>query len=467
MGDGYDLLIVGSGSAAFAAAIRARDLGATVAICEADAIGGTCVNVGCVPSKAMLSAADLFHRAGHSPFPGVRSSSGELDLAALVAAKDELVASMRREKYEELAEVYGFEILRGRGRFTGPGSFACDGREVRAERYIVATGASPTAPPIPGLEEAGYLTSTTALELRELPSSIAVIGANAIGLEMGQLFLRLGSRVTFLEALPRIAPFEEAEVSGVLSRVLRDEGAEVYAGVRITRVEREDGDRLVVFEQEDGLERRVLAERVLVATGRRPNTSDLGLESAGVELTERGAVKVDAFLGTTNPRIWAAGDVTGGPQYVYLAAAQGAAAAENAVGRGGRKVDLTGIPRVTFTTPQIASVGMTEAEASAAGIQVDARSLDLEAVPRAIVNRDTRGLVKLVADGASGRVLGVHVLAEGAGEVILAGVYAIRRRMTVAEVAETWAPYLTMAEGLKLAAQAFTRDVSKLSCCAA
>jgi mercuric reductase len=464
--EGYDLLIVGSGSAAFAAGIRARDLGASVALCESDTIGGTCVNVGCVPSKAMLAAADLYHRAGHSPFSGVATSSGSLDLAALVGAKDELVSQMRAEKYEELAEEYGFTLLRGRGRFTGATSFECDGHEVDADQYVVATGASASIPPIPRLKDAGYLTSTTALELKDVPASMVVIGANAIGLEMGQLFLHLGSRVTFLEALPRIAPFEEPEISGSLEKVLRDEGAEVFAGVNVTRVERAGDLRTVVFER-DGREERLQAEHVLVATGRRPNTADLGLDVADVELTERASVQVDAFMGTTNPRIWAAGDVTGSPQFVYVAAAQGSIVADNAIGKVGRSFDATALPRVTFTTPQIASVGMTADEAAAAGLAVDSRTLELGAVPRAIVNRDTRGLIKLVAEEGTGLVLGIHVMAEGAGEVILAGIYAVKQRMTVTDLAETWAPYLTMAEGLKLAAQTFTRDVSKLSCCAA
>jgi mercuric reductase len=464
--EGYDLLIVGSGSAAFAAGIRARDLGATVALCESGTIGGTCVNVGCVPSKAMLAAADLYHRAGGSPFPGVATSSGSLDLAALVGAKDELVANMRAEKYAGLAEEYGFAVLRGRGRFTGSASFECDGREARADQFLVATGASASIPPIPGLEDAGYLTSTTALELKDVPASLVVIGANAIGLEMGQLFLHLGSRVTFLEALPRIAPFEEPEISGVLSKVLRDEGAEVFAGVTITRVERAGDLRAVILER-NGREERLEGEQILVATGRRPNTAGLGLDTVGVELTGRGAVKVDAFMGTTNRLIWAAGDVTDSPQFVYVAAAQGSIVADNAIGKVGRSFDATALPRVTFTTPQIASVGMTADEAAAAGLAVDSRTLELGAVPRAIVNRETRGLVKVVAEEGSGIVLGIHVMAEGAGEVILAGIYAVKQRMSVNDLAETWAPYLTMAEGLKLAAQTFTRDVSKLSCCAA
>jgi mercuric reductase len=414
----------------------------------------------------MLAAADAYHRAGESPFPGAPTSSRPLDLASLVQAKDELVNEMRAEKYEHLADEYGFTLLCGRGRFTGSESFLCEGKEIRAGQYLIATGASPSVPPISGLEESGYLTSTTALELKDQPESIVVIGANAIGLEVGQLFLHLGSHVTFLEALPRIAPFEEPEVSEALAKVLRDEGAEVHPGVKISRVERDGERRAVVFER-DGTEERIEAERILVATGRRPNTRGLGLEAAGVELTDRGAVKVDEFTGTTNPRIWAAGDVTGVPQFVYVAAAQGSVAADNAIGRAGRSIDWTALPRVTFTSPQIASVGMTSDEAEKSGHRVEFRVLDLSAVPRALVNRDTRGLVKLVADEESGRILGVHMLADGAGEVILAGVYAVKKGMTVTEVAETWAPYLTMAEGIKLVAQTFTRDVSKLSCCAA
>jgi mercuric reductase len=462
----YDLLIVGSGAAAFAAGIRARDLGASVALCEANTIGGTCVNVGCVPSKAMLAAAHAYRRAGERRFPGAPTSAGPVDLASLVRAKDELVGELRADKYEHLADEYGFTLLCGRGRFTGPERFLCEGEEIRAGRFVIATGASPSVPPIAGLEESGYLTSTTALELKELPGSIAVIGANAIGLEMGQLFLHLGSRVTLLEALPRIAPFEEPEISEAVAKVLRDEGAGVHAGVRVSRVERAGEQRAVVFER-DGVEERVEAERILVATGRRPNTQGLGLEAAGVELTDAGAVKVDDHLGTTNPRIWAAGDVTGAPQFVYVAAAQGSLVADSAIAGAKRSIDRSALPRVTFTSPQIAAVGVTLEEAMAAGHRVDSRVLDLSAVPRALVDRDTRGLVKLVADAESGRVLGVHVLADGAGEVILSGVYAVKKGMTITEIAETWAPYLTMAEGIKLAAQTFTRDVSRLSCCAA
>ena len=461
-----DLLVIGSGGAAFAAAIRARDLGAEVAMCEAATIGGTCVNIGCVPSKALLAAAGARQVAAHHPFPGIATSAGPVDLAALVAGKDELVDRLRFEKYEHLAEEYGFTLLCGRGSFIAADRFVCDGEEMAAGQFLLATGASPAVPPVPGLAEAGYLTSTTAFELRELPSSLVVIGANAIGLEVGQLFSELGTSVTFVEAAGRIAPLDEPEISAALGDVLRRQGAQVHTSATVTGVVRRGARRAVTFSA-GGSELEVEADQVLVATGRRPNTAGLGLQAAGVALGARGEVVVDEFCSTSNPRIWAAGDVTGAPQFVYVAAAQGALAADNAIGKLGRSLDWTGLSRVTFTTPQIASVGPTEGEASRAGHRVETRVLALDAVPRALVERDTAGLCKIVAEEGSGRVLGVHLLAKGAGEVILAATYAIKAKMTVTQLAETWAPYLTMAEALKLTAQTFTRDVSRLSCCAA
>lgn len=460
-----DLVVIGSGSAAFAAAIRARDLGAEVAMCEVATIGGTCVNIGCVPSKALLAAAHARQVAVHQPFPGITTTAGPVDFAQLIAGKDELVNQLRYGKYEHLAEEYGFTLLRGRGSFSAPDRFMCNDEEIAAGQFLIATGASPAVPPIPGLDEAGYLTSTTAFELRERPSSLVVIGANAIGLEVGQLFLGLGTSVTFIEAASRIAPLDEPEISSALTEVLRTQGAVVHTSASVTGVERRRMHRVVTFSV-GGSALQIEADQVLVATGRRPNTAGFGHEAAGVELDVRGAVVIDEFCATSNPRIWAAGDVTGAPQFVYVAAAQGALAADNAIAKLGRTIDWSGLPKVTFTTPQIASVGFTEEEASRNGYRVEMRVLNLDAVPRALVERDTVGLCKIVAEEGNGKILGVHLLAKGAREVILAATYAIKANMTVTQLAETWATYLTMAEALKLTAQSFTRDVSRLSCCA-
>ena len=462
----YDLLVLGAGSAAFAAAIRGRDAGYRVALAEAGTLGGTCVNVGCVPSKALLAAGAAYWAAGHQRFAGITTATGPVDLAALVAQKDELVAALRQEKYADLVGAYGFEVIPGYAAFTGPGSVEVNGRAVRPGAVLIATGASPAAPPVPGLAEVGYLTSTTALDLKAVPARLAVIGASAVGLELGQFFLHLGSAVTFLDVADRVAPFEEPEVSQALANVLRGQGATIYAGARILAVER-DGDVRRIRATVDGEDVVVEADEILVATGRRPSTAGLGLEAGGVATDTRGAVVTDAQLRTANPRVWAAGDVTGAPQFVYVSAYQGALAAGNALLGEGQEADLAGLPRVIFTTPPAAGSGLTEAQARAAGYQVTASVLPATAVPRALVNRDTAGVTKLIADAGTGELLGASVVGEGAGDVIQSAVLAIRHHITAAELAATFHAYLTTAESLKLAAQGFTRDVARLSCCAA
>ncbi|HVA08883.1 MAG TPA: mercury(II) reductase [Acidimicrobiales bacterium] len=467
----HDLAIVGSGGAGFAAAIAARDRGLSVVMIERAAVGGTCVNVGCIPSKALLAAAEAFHTAAHPRFPGITGSSPSLDIGALLGGKTEIVAEMRREKYEGLADGYGWRILRADARFEADQSGSpvlrlSDGSSVAAEHYLVATGASPWAPPVPGLDDVGYLTSTSAMELQQLPESLLVVGGNYVGLELGQLFSRLGSRVTLIEVLPRLAPAEEPEVSDAIREAVAQEGIEIRTSANLAGVSKRDGEVVATLSGNHGTD-EVRAKAVLIATGRRPNTPDLGLESVGVTVGRQGEMEVEATLRSSNPRIWGAGDVTGAPQFVYVAAAQGSMVVENAFTGGARTIDYRHLPKVTFTSPTIASVGMTDAAAQEAGLDCECRVLPLEYVPRAIVGRSTSGLVKTVAERGSGRILGVHMVADGAGDAILAAVYALEANMTTGQLASTWAPYLTTAESIKLAAQSFTRDLSKLSCCAA
>ena len=462
----HDLIVLGAGSAAFAAAIAATEAGARVALMESGVVGGTCVNVGCVPSKALLAPADLLFRAGHHPFAGITTSAAGADLAALVAAKAGLVDALRTEKYVDLARSYGFTVCPGRAAFVDRETIECAGERLTAPTFLVATGASPSVPAIPGLAEAGHLTSTTAMELQEIPAELVVIGGSAVGLELGQLFLHLGSRVTILEALPRITPTEEPETSATLERILEGEGAVIHTGVAVSAVRRDGARRIVTFAL-DGTEHTIAADQVIVATGRRPNTAGLGLDRAGVTVTAGGAVRVDDQLRTSNPRVFAAGDVTGHAQLVYVAAYEGALAARNAILGRAETADFHALPRVIFTSPGFAAAGLTEEQARARGVDCESRVLPMDAVPRALVDRDTRGFVKIVAETATGRVLGASVVAGGAGDVIQAAVYAIQFGLTTTQIAATWAPYLTFAEAFKLAAQTFTRDVRKLSCCAA
>ena len=457
----YDLAIVGSGGGAFAAAIAARRRDLRVVMIEHATVGGTCVNVGCIPSKALLAAAEARHLAGSSRFPGISAAAGTVDFRALVAGKRQIVEDLRNAKYIDLAREHAIEIAQGEARFVDGPAVEVDGRRVEAAHYLVATGSEPHIPDISGLRESGYLTSTTAMELDEQPESMIVLGGGYVAMEQAQLFAHLGTRVTML-VRSQVARREEPEIAAAIRKAFGAQGIELLEGLEASAVRGDGGDLVVTAGDRD-----LRAEHVLVATGRRPRTGGLGLEALGVELAPDGAVVVDDDMSTAHPRVWAAGDVTGHPQFVYVAAKHGALVVENAFEASGRRIDYSSLPRITFTSPTIASVGLTEAEALERGIDCECRVLDIADVPRAIVGRSTTGVVKLVADRVSGRVLGVHLAAEGAGDAILAGIYAIEAGRTVTDMAAGWDPYLTVGEAIHLAAVSFTRDPSTLSCCAA
>jgi mercuric reductase len=311
-------------------------------------------------------------------------------------------------------------------------------------------------PDLPGLDQIDFLTSTTAMEQQSLPGSMVVLGGGYVGLKQAQLWAHLGVQVTLVG---RFAPHAEPEIADVLRGVFADDGIAVVEQ-RGQAVER-TADGGVLVRTSSGVE--AVADRLLVATGRFADTGDLGLDAAGVQTDERGFVTVDDRQRTSNPQVFPAGDVSGAPQYVYVAAQTGRTAAINALG-GEDGVDYTGLPGVTFTTQQIASAGLTEEQALAAGHDCDCRVLSGPDIPRALANRDTRGALKLVADANTGKVLGVHAALDGAGDVMLAATYAIRAGMTVDDIADTWAPYLTMSEALRIAAGLFRND-KPTSCC--
>ncbi len=461
----YDLLIIGSGGSAFSAAIQAVSYGAKVGMVERGTIGGTCVNIGCVPSKTMLRAGEINHLATHNPFQGLNTSAGSIDIVQLIARKNELVGELRQHKYIDLIEEYGFHLIQGEARFVDASIIEVDGRKMTAQNFLISTGASPAVPNIEGLKNVDYLTSTTALEVKELPKRLAVIGSGYIAMELGQMFHNLGAEVTLMQRSARVLKAYEPEVSEAITKALTDQGMNIITNATFKRVE-QDGTTKRVYLTVNGHEQVVEAEALLIATGRTPNTEALHLQAAGVKMGDRGEVIVDEYLRTSHPQIYAAGDVTMGPQFVYVAAYEGAIVAENTVGGGHKKVDLTVVPGVTFTSPAIATVGQTEAEATSAGYEVIASVLPLEAVPRALVNRETTGVFKLVADAKTRKILGAHVVAENAGDVIYAAVLAVKFGLTIEDLRSTLAPYLTMAEGLKLATLTFDKDVSKLSCCA-
>jgi mercuric reductase len=454
----WDLVVIGSGGAAMAAGIEARSRGKQVLLVEHGPLGGTCLNIGCVPSKTLLAAAGQRHRAlSDRAFPMVATSADGVDLPALMAQKQDLIDGLRKSKYADVAAAHGFPIRYGSARFRDERTLEVDGEPVVGRAYVVATGAAPHVPDLPGLDGVEWLTSTTAMEQQSLPSSLVVLGGGPVGLEQAQLWAHLGTEVTLVG---RFAPHAEPEVAQVLRGVFADDGIEVVEERGVAVEAAADGGARV--RADSG--REVTADRLLVATGRFADTGDLGLDAAGIGTDERGFIVVDTHQRTRNPRVFAAGDVSGAPQYVYVAAQTGRAAAAGALGDP-TEVDYRGLPGVTFTTPQLASAGLTEQQALAAGHDCDCRVLGAQDIPRALANRDTRGVLKLVADATTGQVLGVHAALDGAGDVMLAATYAIKLGMTVDDVADTWAPYLTMSEALRIAAGLFRSD-RPTSCCA-
>lgn len=466
----FDLLVVGSGAAGMAAAIRASELGASAAVVEGgEVVGGTCVNIGCIPSKFLIEAAHHYHTA-RSAFPGIEAGEPRLVWSEVLARKREIMAAMRQAKYVDVLGAYdGVQLLRGRARMVAGGRVRVGEREVRPRKVVIATGAFPAMPPIPGLAEAGALDSTTAMKMEALPESMVVIGGGAIGLELGQAFARFGVRVSVVEAMERIVPTESPSISEALAAALAAEGIEIRTGVRVTGVSRDERGYTVRINDGSPSD-KIRAEQLLVATGRTPNTLDLGLENVGVELDAHGFVRVDEYMRTTNPDVFAAGDVTAGPGYVYVAAYSGGIAAQAALAETAAResipIDLATVPRVTFTDPQVASVGMTETEARAAGFSPKITSLPVEHLPRAVLSHRDRGIIQLVADADSDRLLGAHLVSVNAGDLITEAALAVRFGLRVQELVSTMHPYLTWSEGLKLAGQTFTKDVAKLSCCA-
>lgn len=462
---GYDLTVVGAGSAGFSAAITAAHQGARVALVGHGLIGGTCVNIGCVPSKTMIRAAEALHGAkAAARFPGLAGEANVTEWSALLAAKDDLVSTLRQKKYADLLRDYdSIDYIEGQARFDG-GTLLVDGRPLRAGKIIIATGAAPAKPNIPGIDAVPVLTSTTALELAERPASLLVIGGGYIGCELAQMFARMGARVT-LVTRSRLLPEAEPEIAEALTGYLRGEGVTIRASLSYIGIApHADGVALTIrVGDRDEL---MTADQVLATTGRTPNTGGLGLAAAGIATDASGAVIVDSRMRASRAGVYAAGDVTGRDQFVYMAAYGAKLAARNAMGGDSLVYDNSAMPWVVFTDPQVAGAGMTEFQARAAGHEIKTSIVPLDQVPRALAARDTRGLIKLVADNRTDRLLGGQILAPEGADSIQTLALALKAGMTARSLGEMIFPYLTTVEGLKLAAQTFDMDVTKLSCCA-
>jgi mercuric reductase len=482
----YDLVILGSGSTAFAAAIHAQELGKTAVMTEGRTLGGTCVNRGCLPSKNLIEAARLVYDAAHPRYLGLTPGHLGIDFPALIAQKDEVIRAYRDQHYESIVDDTDeegqppIEVVPGHATFVDPHTVlvtAPDGtsRRLVGEEVLIATGSSPLIPDIPGLSETLYLTSDLLtsqeeMELTKLPRSLLILGGGSIALELGQMFARFGSEVTLVTRGPSILTGYEPEIAEALTEILQEEGLRIVTGAHVRGV-RSEGEGIALLVKLHDSQHILSAEKLLVATSRHPNTQEIGLERAGVAIDAAGAVRVDRTLQTSVPHIWAAGDVIGRETESQMATPVGAhdgkIAAHNALsGEPLQRVDHRVIPRTIFTDPQVAVVGLTDEEAVAAGIECSCNTIPLSVVPRAGAIRDTRGVIKMVLDAPTRRVVGVSMLGVNAGEVIHEAAMALRFGATADDFIDLIHVYPTMAEALKLVALSFTKDVNRLSCCA-
>jgi mercuric reductase len=471
----FDLVILGSGSTAFAAALRAQELGKTSVMTEERTTGGTCVNRGCLPSKNLIEAARLLYEARHPRYPGLMPAEMQFDFRQVIAQKDEVVGEYRKKKYESLLGGR-IEIEKGHTELVDDHTVEVDGKRLRGEKILIATGSRPAIPPIEGLNRVQYLTSDLLssdepAEINTCPRSLLIIGGGYIALELGQMFRRFGAEVTILErSRGLLAHGYEPEVGPAIADVFAEEGIRVVTD-RVVLSVRQDGHGVVAVVQAGNSTEEFKAEKLLIAAGRRPNTDRIGIEKAGVSVGEQGQIIVNDYLQTNVPHIYAAGDVIGSEHGSQMAtpvgSRDGGIAAHNALsGEEPRPVDHRVVPRTIFTDPQVAIVGLTEEEAVRIGRRCWCNTLPMSLVPRAGAIRDTRGIIKMVADADTGEVLGVTMIGHNAGEVIHEAAMALRFHARLRDFIDLLHVYPTMAEALKIAAISRYKDPAKLSCCA-
>jgi len=400
------------------------------------------------------------------PFSGIESSGRLSDFKKLIAQKTKLVETMRKEKYIDIvADMEDFTRIEGRAKITSPTTVEVNSETITADYILIATGARPSIPTVDGINDMDYLTNESAFELDQLPESLIVLGGRYIALETAQIFSRLGSKVTVLQRSDRILPTENADITDGLTGYFKEEGLDIFTGITLKRVRQENG-RITVEALVDGENKTFSAERILVATGRQPNIDNMGLEETGITLNAQGFVNVDDYLQTSVPNIYAVGDVLGENMFVYTAAYEGKLAMSNALSSEKTERDYTVLPWVVFTDPQVAGVGLDELQARNRGIDSEAAVLPLTYVPRSLAARDTRGFIKLIRDRQSDKLIGARILAPEGSELLMEVAVAIKFGITTEQLKDMFHPYLTLSEGIKLAAITFNKSVAELSCCA-
>lgn len=480
-GPQYDLVILGGGAAAFAAITEASSRGLSTAMVNTGLpLGGTCVNVGCVPSKHLLALAETAYEPPNNPFDGVQYGDDEptVDWAAALDEKDELVGQLRQENYVNVAEYFETDIYEGYGQFIDSTTIEIvegedAGTRLTGQKALVSTGSSPWTAPIDGLDTVTYETSETILERRELPGSIIVLGGGYIALEWGQILYRVGVDVTILQRSERILSRAEGQLGREIQRCFREEGIEIVTDTDLQQVGSAASDGGLTSLEEgvfvetlvSGEEKTFRAEELFVATGVRSNSTDIGLEAIGVETDARGAIIVNEYFQTANPDVYATGDVIGEPMLETVAAKEGNHAVKNAFGNEGKTIDYGTVPAVIFTSPEVATVGMTELEYMDEHGTCSCRTVRMEDVPKAKAVEDTRGLLQVVKHHETDEIVGVHMVAPRAADMIPEATLAVKFDLTIDDIIDTIHPFPTFSEAFKHACQAFRRDTSTMSCC--
>jgi mercuric reductase len=466
----FDLIIIGGGSAAFSAAIKANELGLTTLMVNGGLpVGGTCVNVGCVPSKTIIRAAETAYHASHSNFAGIKPKGADIDFAQVIKDKKQLVKNLQQKKYMDVVSDFeNLQLLEGWAEFVDDKTILVNGKDkYTAIKFIIATGATTNVPDIEGLKEIGYLNNVSLFDLEEQPESITIMGAGYIGLEIAMAYNRLGTKVRIIEFTDRVLRTQTPDISEELEIHMRNEGIEILPNFRAVKFEKSGNDTIIHCKCPDGSFTKIVEPgKVVVASGTKPNTQKLGLQNIGLQLTKSGHIQVNELMETNLQNIYAVGDVTNTPAFVYTAAYEGKIAVENAFTGSENKADYSSLPWVVFTDPQVAGAGLDEAQAAAQNIPFEVSKLELKDVPRAIAAYDTRGFIKLIRNRETDKLIGARIVAPEGGELIQQLSMAIKYGITVKELAESFYPYLTLGEGIKLAAITFGKDVAKLSCCA-
>ena len=462
-----DLIIIGGGAGAFAAAIKANELKAKTAIINTGLpLGGTCVNVGCVPSKTLLWAGEVLHLAKHSNIPGIELEVKSFDFKKVVQDELSLVEKLRKEKYEKvLNNLEHVTYIKGRAVFISPTEVEVNGEKLQAEKFIIATGSTANVPPIEGIRDVGYITHIEALKLEKQPKELVVIGGGAVGVEFAQMYSRFGTKITILQREERILPSAEQEFTDQLAKVLTGEGITIHTNTE-TKSVRKDGDKKILTVVIDGKSEEVSGDEILLAAGKTPNTKDFGLDKVNVKVNEEQAVVVNEFFQSSQANIFAIGDATGLPLRLETTAGrEGTLVAENALRGTKKSIDYNRVPYTVFTDPQIASVGLTEEKQMSETGVCACRTISFTYVPKAHVLRRTEGLIKMGIDPKTQEILGVHILAPNAGDLIAQAMVLIMNKNTIDDVINSMPVFPTLSEAIKVVAMSFTKDISQLSCC--